>query len=155
MFSIHVPPLRERCNDVSNLAHYFLQKYKIRSNQAFVGFTPEALNALQNYAWPGNVRELENTIERAVIICRSDRIRLDDLPENIRMCYHQTGIADPEPVLPAVEDVPVPLNTEETEKEIILRALRSTQGNVSKAASVIGISRRTLYRKMEKYNIAK
>jgi len=101
------------------------------------------------------VRELENTIERAVIICRSDRIRLDDLPENIRMCYHQTGIADPEPVLPAVEDVPVPLNTEETEKEIILRALRSTQGNVSKAASVIGISRRTLYRKMEKYNIAK
>ncbi len=155
VFSIHVPPLRERCNDIANLAHYFLQKYKLRSNQAFTGFTPEALNALQNYSWSGNVRELENTIERAVIICRSDRIRLDDLPDNIRACYQQTGIPDPEISPPAAEDAPMPLSTEEAEKEIILRALRSTQGNVSKAAGVIGISRRTLYRKIEKYNIAK
>ena len=155
VFSIHVPPLRERCNDISNLAHYFLQKYKLRSNQAFTGFTPEALNALHNYFWPGNVRELENTIERAGIISRSDRIRLDDLPENIRACYQQSGISEPEISTPAAEDAPVPLSTKEVEKEIILRALRSTQGNVSKAAGVIGISRRTLYRKMEKYNIAK
>lgn len=155
VFNIHVPPLRERVNDISNLAHYFLQKYKIRSNQAFVGFTPEALNAMSNYLWPGNVRELENIIERAVIVCRNDRIRLDDLPEKIRSCYQQSGIVELEPISFAAADTTIPLGASETDREIILRALRSTQGNVSKAAEVIGISRRTLYRKMEKYGIAK
>lgn len=155
VFNIHVPPLRERCNDISNLAHYFLQKYKIRSNQAFVGFTSEAINALQNYPWPGNVRELENTVERAVIVCRSDRIRLDDLPENIRACYHQDGISEPKSAVLMADPDPIPLSANEAEKDIILRALRSTNGNISKAATVIGISRRTLYRKMKKFNIAR
>ena len=156
VFNIHVPPLRERGGDVSNLAHYFLQKYKTNSHQAFVGFTPEALNALMNYNWPGNIRELENTIERAVILGRSERIRLDDLPEKIRSCYdhrNQTlsALAAKPPV--RAESALIPFTPEETEKDAITRALRSTNGNVTRAAEQLGFSRRTMYRKMKKYDI--
>lgn len=157
VFNIHVPPLRERLQDIRNLAHYFLQKYKSASTHAFVGFTPEALNALENYSWPGNIRELENTIERAVIIGRNDHIRLDDLPERIRAMHDhylaeapQMRYAPP----PASSQEMIPLNMEELEKGTILRALHSTRGNVSRAAEEIGISRRTLYRKMKKFGIA-
>ena len=157
VFNIHVPPLRERTGDIGNLAHWFLQKFKCASNQAFVGFTPEALDAMQNYSWPGNIRELENTIERAVLIGRSDRIRLDDLPEKIRaMRDHHLAEAPgmrAAPARPPVIEPVVPMNIEEIEKSTILRALHSTGGNVTRAAQEIGISRRTLYRKMKKYDI--
>lgn len=155
IFNIHVPPLRERAQDIGNLAHYLLQKHKAHSKQAFVGFTPEALNAMQNYSWPGNVRELENVVERAVIIGRSDRIRLDDLPDHIRACYRPEGIAAMERTAAEKLETAVPLSAEQTEREVILRALRDAQGNVTKAAVLMGISRRTLYRKMEKYQIMK
>lgn len=156
VFNIHVPPLRERGSDVGNLAHYFLQKYKTNSHQAFVGFTPEALNAMENYNWPGNIRELENTIERAVILGRSERIRLDDLPEKIRSCYDHrsqtfSAMAPNPPV--RTEPVMIPFTPEETEKDAITRALRSTNGNVTRAAEQLGFSRRTMYRKMKKYSI--
>jgi len=156
VFNIHVPPLRERGTDVGNLAHYFLQKYKTNSHQAFVGFTPEALNALMNYNWPGNIRELENTIERAVILGRSERIRLDDLPEKIRSCYDHriqtlSALAAKPPV--RAESALIPFTPEETEKDAITRALRSTNGNVTRAAEQLGFSRRTMYRKMKKYDI--
>lgn len=150
-FSLHIPTLRERSTDIGNLAHYFLQKYKLRSHQVFIGFTQEALTALQNYSWPGNVRELESTIQRAVTVGRNERIRLDDLPENIRNCYRPAGMEDtPQP---APKPIPFSANPQQTEREIIIRALRNTHGNVTKAAELIGISRRTLYRKIEKYDI--
>ena len=155
IFNIHVPPLRERAQDIGNLAHYLLQKHKAHSKQAFVGFTPEALNAMQNYSWPGNVRELENVVERAVIIGRSDRIRLDDLPDHIRACYRPEGIAAMERTAAEKLETAVPLSAEQTEREVILRALRDAQGKVTKAEVLSGISRRTLYRKMEKYQIMK
>ena len=155
VFNLHVPSLRERPSDIGNLAHYFLQKYKIQSSQSFVGFTPEALSALQNYSWPGNVRELENVIERAVIISRSDRLRLDDLPEKLRSFYKPKGMEAVAPERPAAQPAMLPLSSEQTEQELILRALRSARGNVTQAAAIVGVSRRTLYRKMEKYNISK
>lgn len=155
VFNIHVPPLRERSGDIGNFSHYFLQKYKLKSNQAFVGFTPEALNALQNYGWPGNVRELENTIERAVIIARSDRVGLDDLPEKVRLCYQQEGLEGMERLAGPRQAPSFPISAEQAEKEVIIRALRGAQGNVTRAAELVGISRRTLYRKMEKYGISK
>ena len=155
IFNIHVPPLRERAQDVGNLAHYLLQKHKLSSQQPFLGFTPEALNAMQHYSWPGNVRELENVVERAVIIGQNERIRLDDLPEQIRACYQPEGIeaAERRVMRPQPEDSPMTM--EQTEREVILRALRDAQGNVTRAAALIGISRRTLYRKLEKYQIMK
>ena len=154
IFNIHVPPLRERAQDIGNLAHYLLQKHKAYSKQPFVGFTEEALNAMRHYAWPGNVRELENVVERAVIIGRSDRIGLDDLPEHVRACYRPEGIEAIERAV-AEQHEEVSLRPEQTEREVILRALRDAQGNVSKAAVLMGISRRTLYRKMDKYQITK
>ena len=155
VFNIHVPPLRKRAHDVGNLAHCLLQKYKAKSKQPFLGFTQEALDALQNYNWPGNVRELENIIERGVIIARSDRIRLEDLPDPIRACYHPEGIKKVIERTPDLAPGPIALSEEQTEQEVLLRALRSTKGNVSKAAGLIGISRRTMYRKMEKYQITR
>lgn len=156
VFNLHVPPLRERTGDVRNLSHCFLQKYKTASNQAFLGFTPEALEALERYSWPGNVRELENTIERAVIISHSDRIRLDDLPEKLR-AIHVPYPSDTLRYLDAANQPSQPelisMDREEIEKNTIIRALQSTNGNVTRAAEEIGISRRTLYRKMNKYNI--
>lgn len=156
VFTVHVPPLRERSGDVHNLSHYFLQKYKSASSQVLLGFTPEALECLTSYNWPGNIRELENTIERAVIISHGDRIRLDDLPDKLRfnhVPYPSRSLirleAPPQNAQPEL----IPMNREEIEKNTIIRALQRTGGNVTRAAEEIGVSRRTLYRKMKKYDI--
>ncbi len=158
VFNIHVPPLHERGDDIINLSHYFLQKYKIGSSHPFTGFTDEALNAMKNYHWPGNVRELENIIERAVIISRSERIRLDDFPYNLRSCYQQMEInqihdrtrSDPDGQPAAAHPSP-----QAAEQDLIIRALRSAGGNVTRAAEIAGFSRKTMYRKMEKYGIGR
>ncbi len=158
VFNIHVPPLRERGDDIINLSHYFLQKYKIGSSHPFIGFTQEALNAMKNYQWPGNVRELENVIERAVIISRSERIRLDDFPYNLRSCYQQREINQiPSPSRSEFREQTVYAQptSKNTEEDLIIRALRSANGNVTRAAEIAGFSRRTMYRKMEKYGINK
>ncbi len=158
VFNIHVPPLRERGDDIVNLSHYFLQKYKIGSSHPFTGFTQEALNAMKNYQWPGNVRELENIIERAVIISRSERIRLDDFPYNLRSCYQQMEINQiPDRGQPNMKGQAVFSQTsqKDAEKELIIRALRSANGNVTRAAEIAGFSRRTMYRKMERYGIGR
>lgn len=156
VFTIHVPPLRERSGDVHNLSHYFLQKYKSASNQVLLGFTPEALSCLTSYNWPGNIRELENTIERAVILSHGDRIRLDDLPDKLRfnhVPYPSSSMLKLEEPPPASQPELIPMNREEIEKSTIIRALQRANGNVTRAAEEIGISRRTIYRKMKKYQI--
>lgn len=156
VFTIHVPPLRERTGDVHNLSHYFLQKYKSASNQVLLGFTPEALSCLTSYSWPGNIRELENTIERAVILSRGDQIRLDDLPDKLRfnhVPYPSPSILTLEEPSQANQPELIPMNREEIEKNTIIRALQRANGNVTRAAEEIGISRRTIYRKMKKFQI--
>lgn len=156
VFTIHVPPLRERSGDVHNLAHYFLQKYKSASSQVLLGFTPEALECLTGYNWPGNIRELENTIERAVIISHGDRIRLDDLPDKLRSSHVPYPSRSLIRLESAPQDTPpelISMDREEIEKNTIIRALQRTNGNVTRAAEEIGISRRTIYRKMKKYQI--
>lgn len=155
VFTIHIPSLRERSSDIGNLAHYFLHKYKANSAQPFLGFTSEALNALQNYDWPGNIRELENTIERAVIVGYRERIHIDDLPERIRGQYNHRSQGFFELArspIPEMQET-IPPTPDEAEKEAILRVLHSTNGNVTRAAEELGISRRTIYRKMKKHNI--
>ncbi|MBZ5522050.1 MAG: sigma-54 dependent transcriptional regulator [Acidobacteriia bacterium] len=136
---IHIPPLRERREDISALASQFLSKYIGRYDKQIEGFSHEALQKLVEHAWPGNVRELEHTIERAVIMCRENTIQA-----------HHLG-------LQSVNRLGTPdigeMSLEEVESLLIAKALARYSGNVSQAAEVLGLSRGTFYRRMEKYGL--
>jgi len=139
VINITIPPLRERKEDIPELADYFLKKYSRKLSKDIREFNPEAVGMLQSYQWPGNVRELENVIERAVIICDSNKIRLEDL--SIPAAY-------------AVTEKGAVQSLEDMEKEYILRVLKDSNGNQSKASHVLGIDRKTLYLKLKKYGIS-
>jgi two-component system response regulator HydG len=136
---IHLPPLRQRVGDIPILAEHFLRLHAGRLGREMAGFAPEAMASLQRYPWPGNVRELGNALERAVIICRDDRIGLSSLPEEI---------ASPAPA-PAAPPLPGGGTLDEMEREIIRRTLEETGGNRSEAARRLGITRQTLLRKID------
>ncbi len=143
---IRLPPLRDRPEDIPLLAQAFLREFARENNKPIVDFTPDALEALLHGRWPGNVRELRTAIEHAVIFCRGERIGARDLPASVR------GVAgaapDPQRAL-ARND----LTVGEAEKQLIIRALRDAQGNRTLAARKIGVSRRTLHRKLHHYNL--
>jgi DNA-binding NtrC family response regulator len=135
---IHLPALRERREDIPALAMHFLSQYASRYRRLMKGIEPTALQYLLQYAWPGNVRELEHTMERAVLMCRTEQIQIGDLglgaqkgqPQNLEQ-----------------------LSLEAVESILIRKALQRFQGNVSQAAEALGLSRGALYRRMEKYGL--
>ncbi|MGC8792353.1 MAG: sigma-54-dependent transcriptional regulator [Bryobacteraceae bacterium] len=135
VFTIHLPPLRERHGDVPLLAQHFLEKYSRQMNRRFTGFDRAAMEALVSYHWPGNVRELENVIERAVVVGREPLIRASDL-----------AIARP-----AV--TPDDLTLEAVERKHILRVLEDFGWNQTQAAKALGIDRVTLYHKIRRYGL--
>jgi DNA-binding NtrC family response regulator len=143
VITLDLPPLRDRREDIEPLARHFLQKFSRRINKELTGIDPEALTALTAYHWPGNVRELENVMERAVILARSGRITVDALP--IRT----------EPVAAfRAEQGPAPLVSLETmERDHIQRILTSTGYHKSRSAEILGISRKTLDRKILEYGL--
>jgi DNA-binding NtrC family response regulator len=144
---IHMPPLRERMADVPLLAQGFVKEFAAENAKPVNGIAPDALDALMKYPWPGNVRELRTSIEHAVVLARGDVITWKDLPRNVR-----TGT--PEDL--GTEDSPLAstdLTVKEAEKQLILRALRESDGNRSAAAKKLGMSRRTLYRKLDLYQL--
>ncbi|RJR51779.1 MAG: sigma-54-dependent Fis family transcriptional regulator [Desulfobacteraceae bacterium] len=146
--TLKVPPLRERPDDIPLLANHFLQKYAEKNRKKVKGLTPLAMDMLLKYTWPGNVRELENAVERAVILLAGDYVGEKELPLSITQAY--TGKDSVEPArLPAVSR-----SLDELEKEAIIAALEETSGNKSEAARKLGINRRTLYKKLEKIEIA-
>jgi DNA-binding NtrC family response regulator len=134
---IHLPPLRERREDIPTLAIHFLRRYSSRYRREINGFDNSALQALTQYSWPGNVRELEHTVERAVLMCRSKDIQPADLGLTQRTLAQN------------LEE----LSLEAVEALLIRKALARFQGNVSQAAEALGLSRGALYRRMEKYGI--
>lgn len=136
---IHVPPLRERKEDVPSLATYFLSKYCSRYGKKLQGFTAEALERMTEYSWPGNVRELDHTVERAIIMARGDFIQVSDL-----------GLQSPNKGRDANLD---DMSLEEAEALLISKALARYSGNISQAAEQLGLSRGTFYRRMEKYGL--
>jgi DNA-binding NtrC family response regulator len=143
---IHVPlpPLRARGGDILLLAQTFIGAYGARSGKQVTGLSPQAAERLLAYAWPGNVRELENCIERAIALAQHDQILPDDLPEKIRD-YRRSH------VLVASDDPAELVPLEEVERRYILRVLEAVGGNKSQAAQVLGLGRKTLYRKLEEY----
>jgi two-component system response regulator AtoC len=139
---IHLPPLRERTGDIPLLAEHFLRKHSQKSLREVKGFAPRALKMLSDYSWPGNVRELEHTIERILILEDGDIIQPEHLPSFISQRQGEFQI---------FSDGEVPL--EEVERRYIQFILRRTKGKRQNAAKILGINRKTLAQKIEKYNL--
>ena len=146
---ITLPSLKERQEDIPMLAHHFLQKCAAGATTAVRGFHPDTLDCLKRYRWPGNVRELENAIERAVSLSHGPLLTPDDLPAAIRQASNPP---DQKPDLPETAES-VYLTLEEVEKRHLMRVLKETKGNKVKAAKILGIDRRTLYRMAERFGL--
>ncbi len=150
VFRINIPSLRERTGDVRQLAGFFLAKYSdIRPGGRVEGFTAEALAMMEAYPWPGNVRQLENSVERAVYLAEGELVTAAELPPEVRAFQ---GSA-PSPAVPAAEGESPSGGEGEDEAARIQDMLHRTRGNVMEAARLLGISRRTLYRKLQRYHI--
>jgi two-component system, NtrC family, response regulator AtoC len=141
---VELPPLRARGADVLLLATHYLQHFAAQSQKDVRSLTSEAAEKLSAYAWPGNVRELANCMERAVALTRNESIGVADLPEKIRS-YRTSH------VLVAATDPSELVPMEEVEKRYILRVLEAVGGNKTLAAQVLGLDRKTLYRKLDRY----
>ena len=141
---ISIPPLRERGNDVLLLAANFLKKAAERSRQEPLALSPQVAALLLAYDWPGNVRELENCIERAVALARFSELSAEDLPDKVRSY-------SPRRFVVSADNEGEILSLEELEKRYILRALKILNGNRSRAATLLGLDRRTLYRRLDRY----
>jgi two-component system response regulator HydG len=141
VITVHVPPLRERREDIRLLAEHFLALYATKNNRKLAGFSAEALERLEAYGWPGNVRELENVVERVVVLARDGRIEAEALPP-------QVGGIKPASRSAILELIGVPLD--EVERRLLDETLRITGGNKTQAAKLLGIDVRTVARKLER-----
>ena len=140
---INLPPLRERTGDIPLLAQKFLREFATENGKAVNDFTGDALQLLINHPWPGNVRELRTAIEHAVVLCRGEKISARDLPQSVR-----AGRAAGTQLLQTKD-----LTVKEAEKQLVVRALKETNGNRTRAAKKIGMSRRTFHRKLHAYHL--
>jgi DNA-binding NtrC family response regulator len=137
VFSIVLPPLRERRTDIPLIAKYFLTKYAQSMNKNVTDFSPQALEMISGYDWPGNIREVRNVVERAMVVAKGNQIQVEDL-----------SFPFPSPSLPLVGE-----SLEEVEKNQIEKILNQTKGNIAQAAEILKISRLTIYNKIEKYHL--
>lgn len=174
---IHLPPLRERRSDIPLLAEHFLRKQSVRLKKPAIRFTPDALAALCAYGWPGNIRELENVVERTVLLTDGDAIYVRDLPPEVQRAHERSEGASPHPPPPEIElgaddeeidaaheglegaSAPGGLKeqvreaTARLERELIVKALAQTGGNVTQAARLLKISRKSLQIKMKELGL--
>ncbi|MFI5228349.1 MAG: sigma-54-dependent transcriptional regulator [Gemmatimonadales bacterium] len=135
---IQLPPLRDRRDDITPLAMYFLHRHAERYRKPLTGFDHGAIQALLSHLWPGNIRELDHAVERAVLLAQSDQVRAGDL-----------GLRGGSAAAPRLEDLPL----EDVEKVLIQKALSRYEGNVSRAAQALGLSRSALYRRIASYGL--
>lgn len=135
---IHLPPLRDRREDIPLLAQHFLNRNRTRYRKQVNGFSPAAMQQLMQYAWPGNVRELEHMVERAVLLCRGEEVEPCDF-----------AIAGARQGAPSFDNMSI----DEVESLLIRKVLRRCDGNISQAAEALGLSRAALYRRIEKYGL--
>jgi len=142
VIEINLPPLRERKEDIPMLASHFLNHFCIQHKRSMKKFDEEAISVLLKYNWPGNIRELRNTIERLVIMCPENIISQECLPENISDSRFQEDTIN----------ITVGTSLKTAEKEIILRTLNAVDNNKSRAATVLGLSRKALYNKLDRIN---
>jgi len=137
---IHLPPLRDRTGDIAILAEHFLKIYAKKYNKKITKISPHANKKLAMYTWPGNVRELQHAIERALIMCETSTLEAEDF------LLTQSGKKQ--------TDVEIDTyNLDDIERQIITKVLKQSQGNITKAAQDLGLTRTSLYRRMEKYDL--
>jgi two-component system response regulator HydG len=141
---IELPPLRERGMDTIHLAGHFLGNFAAKGNKGALTLSEGAAEKLLAYNWPGNVRQLENCMERAVALARFNQISVDDLPENVRGYSADRFVV-------AVDEMAEVVSMDELERRYIHRVLALVEGNKSRAAQLLGFDRRTMYRKLERY----
>jgi DNA-binding NtrC family response regulator len=141
---ISVPALRERGADILKLAVHFLDKFARRSGRERITLSPPVAERLMAYDWPGNVRELENCMERVMTLARYDQVTLEDLPEKIR-AYR------PDRFVLSADQTDEVVSLDELERRYIIRVIKLVDGNKSRAAHLLGLDRRTLYRKLDRY----
>jgi two-component system response regulator AtoC len=146
---IHIPPLRERKEDIPLLVPHFINKYSESMNKNVVGITSKALDVLMNYKWYGNVRELENTIERAIVLTDRENIEFENLPIEIQNFQDQIQLT---PL--AEEEYSIKKASRFLEMNLIKKALKKTKGNHTHAARLLEISHRALLYKIKEYEIA-
>lgn len=144
---LEIPPLRGRREDIPLLAQRFLKEFTTKNRKEIKGFTPQAMDFLVRYDWPGNVRELMNAIERSVVLARSEYLDAEDLS-----VIRDSSQMIPDS-LPGVDDVGKDVPLDQVEKATILRTLESAGGNKSEAARRLGITRKTLHKKLKKYGM--
>jgi transcriptional regulator with PAS, ATPase and Fis domain len=137
VFSIVLPPLRERKGDIPLIAKYFLTKYAQSMNRNVTDFSPQALEMFTAYDWPGNIREVRNVVERAMVVAKGTQIQVDDLSFPF--------------LTPSIS--PDGESLEEVEKRQIEKVLNQTKGKIAQAADILKISRLTIYNKIEKYHL--
>jgi two-component system response regulator HydG len=142
--TIHLPPLRERREDIPLLIHYFLQSAAERYNKPIEGITPEARQVLMSYAWPGNVRQLRNAIENMVVLSSGPTLGPESLPHEVRPAGGE--------VTGGMNNL-VGISITQAEKELIRNTLKMVNGNREQAAKILGIGERTLYRKIKEYDL--
>ncbi len=143
-----IPPLRKRQEDIPLLAQHFLEMFAAKNNKKIKGFTPQALDLLIRHDWPGNVRELMNAVERTVVLSRSDYLSEKDFP-----MFADTALNDGAASDTAIIDINGDKPLEEVEKATILKTLEAAGGNKSKAARRLGITRKTLHKKLKSYGV--
>ncbi len=145
---LKVPPLRERKDDIAPLVDAFIRQYASQNAKKIRGISQDALEALVRYDWPGNIRELKNIVERMIVLSSGEMLTLEQIPEDIRQGKAGATNGSGNGSLQGISKIT------DAEKELIQQALRETRGNKSTAAEKLGISRRTLYRKLEEYKLS-
>lgn len=149
VITIRLPPLRERPEDIDALAQIFIQRYSLAAGKQISAISEDALERLRSYSWPGNIRQLENAIEQAVVLSKNPTLTLDDLPQEVRedlpLPYDKAGDGQL-----LFSDTP---SLEEIKKRYALYVINRTRGNISRAAKVLDIDRRSLYRMLARWKI--
>jgi DNA-binding NtrC family response regulator len=143
IFQITLPPLRDRGGDITLLVNHFLKQFSDDYQRSIVGISPDCISVLEAYDWPGNVREIKNVIHRAVLNCTGGVLLPEHLPERLQQAQRQ---------VPEIK-LPVGCSLKDAEREIILRTLKWTQNNRRRTAALLGISRRSLYNKLGRYDL--
>jgi DNA-binding NtrC family response regulator len=147
--TIHLPPLRERPEDIDTLAQMFIRRYSRIARKPITAISQEAIERLRKYSWPGNIRQLENAIEQAVVLSNQSMLTLDDLPREVRDDLppsYDSAIDEQSPF----SDTP---SLEEIKKRYVLYVMKQSRGNMSRTAKILDIDRRSLYRMLARWNI--
>ncbi len=142
---INLPSLRERGDDILLLLNHYLKIFNEENNKDIRGFSSDAYDILSKYNWPGNIRELRNLVERMVVLCQTEIIDVENIPSHVRLSKSDMALISSNESL----------TVEEMEKEMIIKSLKKTNGNITKAADNLGMSRRTLHRKINKLGLSR